>query len=215
MPIKKAYSISDIEKRKFKIIKLIDQEWKRHLGEMERSGSVLVLGDSGHGKTTYALLKSKELCNAERVLYNTAEEGIRASWQRSLSLNNMNSVRSKFMYVKEGYDDLFKRLSRKRQPKIVIIDSVQYFFRGKKVKDYYNLIETFSDTLFIFLSHVKKGMPVGAIAEEIYWDCQNRIIIKDFKAYVAKSRCGGDEVIPLIINQQKADERELKLLKEG
>ena len=147
--------------------------------------------------------------------YNSAEEGIRLSFQRSLKLNNMKSVKSKFKYSKDSYNELFARLSQKRQPKIVVIDSVQYFFRGKKVSDYYKLIETFTDTLFIFLSHVSKGMPKGAVANEIYWDCQNRVLIQDFKAHIQKSRCGADEVAPYIINQKKADEREVKLVKNG
>lgn len=189
-------------------------EWQQHLGDVERSGSLFVMGDSGHGKTTYALKKSKAICTGEKVLYNTAEEGIRASFQRSLQLNNMNAVRSKFKFVKESYDELFERLQMKRQPKVVVIDSVQYFFRRKKVADYYKLIETFTDTLFIWLSHVSKGQPKGAIANEIYWDCQNRILIEDFKAHVVKSRCGGDEVNPYIIVKHKAEQRELKLLKK-
>jgi RecA-family ATPase len=214
MVVKKAYSIADIEKRKFKMLEL-QGEWKRHLGEMERSGSVLIMGDSGDGKTTYALQAAKEICGTEKVHYNTAEEGIRKSWKRSLELNNMKVVRSKFKYSKENYDELFARLEMKRQPKIMIIDSVQYFFRGKSVKDYFKLIETFTDTLFIFLSHISKGMPKGAVANEIYWDCQNRILVQDFKAYIQKSRCGADESTPYIINQQKADERDVKLLKKG
>lgn len=214
MAVKKAYSYSDIEKRSFKTLAL-DEEGQRHLGEMERSGSVLVMGDSGHGKTTYALQMSKAICQTEKVHYNSAEEGIRLSFQRSLKLNNMKSVKSKFKYSKDSYNELFARLSQKRQPKIVVIDSVQYFFRGKKVSDYYKLIETFTDTLFIFLSHVSKGMPKGAVANEIYWDCQNRVLIQDFKAHIQKSRCGADEVAPYIINQKKADEREVKLVKNG
>lgn len=214
MTIKKAYSYTDIEKRNFKMLKL-EKEWERHLGNMERSGSVLVLGDSGDGKTTYALQMTKAISPVERVLYNSAEEGIRASFKRSLMLNNMKSVKSRFTYVKEGYDQLFKRLQMKRQPKVVIIDSVQYFFRGKGVKDYFRLIETFNDTLFIFISHISKGMPKGAVANEIYWDCQNRILVSDFQAIIKKSRCGADETTPYIINQQKADERQLKLLKQG
>ena len=161
MTVKKAYCIADIERMNFKIVQL-KGEWQRHLGEMERSGSVLIFGDSGHGKTTYALMKSKAICNSEKVLYNTAEEGIRASWQRSIRLNNMTSVKGKFKYVKESYDELFERLKMKRQAKVVIIDSVQYFFRGKKVKDYFNLIETFNDTLFIFLTVTPAAIFVGS-----------------------------------------------------
>lgn len=214
MTFKKAYSIADIEKRKFDTLDL-QGEWKRHLGEMERSGAVLIMGDSGDGKTTYALQMAKAFCSLEKVHYNSAEEGIRRSFQRSLKLNNMKTVESKFTFSKENYNDLFQRLSKKRQAKIVVIDSAQYFFRGKKVADYFNLIETFSDTLFIFLSHITKGMPKGAVANEIYWDCQNRVFVKDFKAFIDKSRCGADEMTPYIINKRIAEERELKLLKKG
>lgn len=214
MAIKRAYSIADIEKRKFTMLEL-QGEWHRHLGTMERNGSVLVMGDSGDGKTTYAMQMSKEFCKLERVHYNSAEEGVRFTFKRSLKLNNMKSVASRFQYAKENYDELFLRLNRKRQPRIIIIDSVQYFFLGKKVKDYFKLIETFNDTLFVFLSHINKGMPTGAVAKKIYWDCQNRILVKDFKACVDKSRCGADEVVPYVISQKKADERELKLARNG
>lgn len=215
MAVKKAYSIEDIEKRKFKMLEGLPEEWRRHIGEVERSGSVLIMGDSGHGKTAYALQKAKAMCAIEKVHYDSAEEGITASFRRNMRYNNMKSVKSKFTFSKEKYDELFERLQMKRQAKIVVIDSVQYFFRGKKVSDYYRLIETFYDTLFIFLTHVSKGMPKGAVANEIYWDCQNRILVQDFKAHIDKSRCGADEVIPYIIVQKKADERELKLLKKG
>jgi len=211
---KKAYSYTDIEKRKFKMLEL-SGEWKTHLGNMERSGSVLILGDSGDGKTTYALQMTKAISPVEKVLYNSAEEGIRASFKRSLLLNNMKVVKSRFKYVKESYDELWERLSMKRQPKVVIIDSAQYFFRGKSIKDYFKLVETYSTTLFIFISHINKGMPKGSVANEIYWDCQNRILVSDFAAHITKSRCGADETKAYIINQQKHDERQLKLLKNG
>ncbi len=214
MAIKKAWSHADIDKRKFKMLPL-EGEWLRHLGEMERSGSIIIMGDSGHGKTTYTLKMAKALCQTQRVLYNSAEEGVRASFRRSLHLNNMKSVERKMTYIKEDYDTLFKRLQRKRQPKVVIIDSIQYCFRGKKINDYYKLIETFSDTLFIGISHISKGMPKGVVANEFYWDCQNRVFVEHFKAHVQKSRCGGDEVTPYIIHEQKAQEREIKLLQKG
>ncbi|WP_242025163.1 AAA family ATPase, partial [Tenacibaculum piscium] len=129
-------------------------EWLRHQGVVEQSGSILIYGDSGHGKTTYAMQFMKELTKSGKVLYNTAEEGMRMSFMRSLRLNNMKVVSSKFTFQKEKYDDMVLRLRRKRQPKIVIVDSVQYVFRGKKAADYFNLIEEFDTTLFIFISHV-------------------------------------------------------------
>ncbi|MBE7687384.1 AAA family ATPase [Tenacibaculum finnmarkense genomovar ulcerans] len=212
--VKKAYSYDDIAKKNFKTIALTG-EWLRHQGVVEQSGSILIYGDSGHGKTTYAMRFMKELTKSGKVFYNTAEEGMRKSFMRSLRLNNMKVVSSKFTFQKEKYDDMVLRLRRKRQPKIVIVDSVQYVFRGKKAADYFNLIEEFDTTLFIFISHVSKGHPEGAVANEIYWDCQNRILIEDFKAIVEKSRCGADEITPLIVNEQKARDREFEISRKG
>lgn len=214
LDIPRAYTYTDIERKEFNMIPLTD-EWLRHLGEMERGGSVLIKGDSGHGKTAYAMQLMKELCAIEKVFYDSVEEGMKASFRRSLKLNGLKLVSSKYTFQSERYDDLIKRLNRKRQPKIVFIDSIQYCFRGKRKEDYDNMIEMFPSTLFIGISHVRKGSVIGAVAEQFYWDCQNRIHVEDFKAYVEKSRCGGDELTPYIISKEKAEERELKLLKKG
>lgn len=215
MAVKKAQSFADIAKRKFTFLELEDKEWMAHLGLMERKGSVLIKGDSGHGKTTYTMRLMKAICAVEKVHYCSPEEADRASFLRALKLNNMQTVKSRFTFSKESYDQLFERLSQKRQKKVIIIDSIQVFFHGKKRDDYYKLIETFSDTLFIGISKVNKGKVVGAVADEFYWDCQNRIDITDFKATLEKSRCGGDETTQFIVNEQKAHERELKLFKKG
>ncbi len=204
----------DAERAKFKEFPF-EGEWLRHLGTPERAKSILIYGGSGHGKTTYALQLMKYMCGFEKVFYNSVEEGLRASFVRSLELNNLKLVKGKYVFQSEFYDDMVKRLDRKRQPKIVFVDSVQYCFRGKRDIHYWELTEKFNDTLFVFISQMSKGCPKGAIADAIMWDAQAVIKVQDFKAYVEKSRCGGDENQPYIINQQKADERELKLVKQG
>lgn len=214
MTIKKAYSIADIDKRKFTTISL-SKELEQQFGIMERSGSVILFAGPGNGKTSLALQLAKAVCQTEKVLYNTAEEGITKSFQRSLALNNMKSVASKFKFVKEKYADFNKRLALKRQPKVVVIDSVQYFFRGKKVQDYFNFIEKYNNTLFIWLSHQQKGAPKGTIAAEIAHDCQNLIHVQDFKAHILKSRCGADQTKPYVIVKELAEQRELQLVKKG
>jgi len=60
---------------------------------------------------------------------------------------------------------------------------------------------------------MSKGMPKGAVAEEFYWFCQDRILVKDFKAYIDKTRTGGNELEPYIISESKAGERELKMIR--
>lgn len=214
LEIPRYYTQEDIEKAKFNELEFTG-EWLRHLGTPERAGSILIYGGSGHGKTTYALQFMKYLCGFGKVFYNTVEEGMKASFKRSLHLNNLKLVSSKYVFQKEFYDDMLLRLDRKRQPKIVFVDSVQYCFRGKRDTHYFELLERLPNTLFIWISQMSKGMPKGAVADAIRWDAQAVIKVEDFKAYVEKSRCGGDELTPYIISKEKAEQRELKLLRKG
>lgn len=212
--IPRAFTYTDIERKVFDTLPFTG-EWLRHLGEVERAGSLLIYGGSGHGKTTYALQLMKYLCSFEKCFYNSAEEGMSKSFQRSLKLNNLKVVSGKYTFQQEDYAQLIARLSRKRQPKIVFIDSVQYLFRRYKRNGedkYFELIKNFPDTLFIWISQMQKNEPKGAIADAIKWDAQSVVRIQDFKAYVEKSRTGGDEITPYVVSQQKANERELKLL---
>ncbi len=215
MKIRKAKSIHDIEKQKFHFIPLKNEEWQRHLGQIEKSKSILIMGDSGDGKTAYSLQMARAFCQTEKVIYNTVEEGTSATFLRNLRLNKMKLVANNFQFVSEKIDDFLIRLRRKRQPKIAFIDSIQYAFEGKRKEYYHEMIKEFNKTLFVGISHYEKGAPVGAVAKQFYWDCQNRILVQDWKAHLQKTRCGGDELEPFVINEEKAAQRELKLLKNG
>jgi len=101
-----------------------------------------------------------------------------------------------------------------QQPKIVFIDSIQECFDGKPASLYNKLIETFPNTLFIGISQTdSKGNPKGAVANKFYWLSQNRIFVKDFRAYIEKTRTGANELEPYLISAEKAQERDFKLLK--
>ena len=210
--IPRAYTYEDLARKKYKTLPL-KGVWKEHLGDIERSGSILIYGDSGHGKTTYALQLMRELCQGEKVLYNSLEECGSLSLLTNLERAGLKQYKNKYLVCGEPLDNLIQRLSRPQQPKIVFIDSVQACFRGKKTEDYHNLILQFPQTLFIGISQISKGMPKGAVAEEFYWFCQNRVLVKDFKAYLDKTRTGGNELEPYIISESKAGERELKMIR--
>ncbi|MBB4117897.1 hypothetical protein GGR32_000169 [Mesonia hippocampi] len=212
--IPRAYSYTDIERKEFDVLPFTGI-WKDHQGEPERAGSIIIYGGSGHGKTTYGLQFMKYLCGFEKVFYNTPEEGMKASFRRNLKLNGLQYISDKYNFQSEFYDDMVKRLSQKRQPKIVFVDSVQYCFRGKRDTHYFDLIEKFPNTLFVWISQMQKNAPKGSVADAIMWDAQNVIRVQDFKAYIEKTRCGGNETMPYVISQEKANERELKLLKKG
>lgn len=207
--IKKALSVTDINKVNFKSVKL-DTEWKQHLGEPQLGNSHwLIFGGTGQGKTSYALQIVKQLCaNGHRVHYDTLEEGTKKSFQMALNRNNMKSANG-FTYQKENLPELQARLNRKRQPKIVVIDSVQYFFRGKLEKHYFEFISLFEDTTFIWISGAEGKNPRGKVAEAIKYDADIIVRVEDYLATIEKNRFEAYQ--PRIIWEQGYNDRQLKL----
>lgn len=211
--IPRAYSYADIEKITFKNIN-IDDAWKEHLGEPQLGNSHwLIYGDSGHGKTSYVLQIVKQLCSkGQKVHYNTLEEGLKKSFQMALKRNNLKGVPG-FNYQKETLEALTARLSQQRQAKIVVIDSVQYFFRDKKVKDYFDFINKFQNTTFIWISAANGNQPDGAIAIKIKYDADIIVKVKNFLAGIEKNRF--EATAPHIIWQKGYNERNSVILEKG
>ena len=210
LKIKKALSCADIDKVTFKSIKT-DNDWKPHLGEPQLGNSHwLIYGKPGQGKTSYALQVVKQLAaNGHKVHYNTLEEGTKKSFQMALNRNNMKSANG-FNYQKEDVTELIARLSRKRQPKIVVIDSVQYFFRGKLEKHYFEFIEQFTETTFIWISGADGAKPKGKVAEAIEHDADIVVRVAGYFAEIEKNRFEAYE--PRIIWEQGYNDRQVKLI---
>jgi predicted ATP-dependent serine protease len=211
--VPRAYSYEDSEKIKFKTIKITD-EWKKHLGEPQQGNSHwLVYGGSGQGKTSYVLQVVKQICsNNQKVHYNTSEEGMKKGFQMALRRNNMKGVKG-FNYHQETMPELTARLSRKRQAKIVVIDSVQYFFRKMRSEHYFEFIRQFQDTTFIWISGADGKKPKGKIADDIYYDADIVVNVTDYNAVVEKNRFEAYE--PRVIWQEGYNERKSKILIEG
>lgn len=211
--IKKALSYADINKVTFKSIK-IDNDWKPHLGEPQLGNSHwLIYGKPGQGKTSYALQVVKQLCaNGQKVHYNTLEEGTKKSFKMALNRNNMKSANG-FNYQKESLAELKERLKRKRQPKIIVIDSVQYFFRGLQEKHYFEFIEQFENTTFIWISGADGKKPRGKVAEAIEYDADIIVSIENYMATIEKNRFEAYE--PRVIWEQGYNDKQIKLLQKG
>lgn len=211
--IPRAYSYEDIERIKFKTIKT-DQEWVGHLGEPQLGNSSwLVFGGSGHGKTSYVLQIIRHLClNGQKVHYNTLEEGMKKGFKMALKRNNMKGVPG-FNYQKEKLEPLIARLSQQRQAKIVVIDSVQYFFRDRSIKDYFDFIEKFQNTTFIWISAANGNQPDGAIAMKIKYDADIIVNVTDYQAVIEKNRFEAYE--PRIIWHEGYNTRKVILQQKG
>ena len=188
--MKRALTVRDIQQ--FSAITLpFDGEWRAMVGCPELTGSWIVWGSSGNGKTRFALQLAKYLCRFGRVAYNSLEEGLSLSMQEAIKQVGMTDpdVKRRFCLLdKESIKDVEIRLGQRRAPRIVIIDSLQY--TGMTYADYKKLRDAHRSTLFIFISHAEGTEPKGSVAKSIRYDANVKISVSNFRA-VAQSRYGG------------------------
>lgn len=203
MSNKRALSVADVLNYKPNLIPFEDK-WADAIGKPEQKGAWIISGASGHGKTSFAMQLGKYFCQVgKRVAYDSIEEGLSESIKKTYIRTGMSDVSGKFILLdKEPIEDLRIRLEKRRSPDVIFIDSAQY--TGLKVKEYKELVDSFNNKLFIFISHADGGKLKGALANAIYFDAFVCIKVEGFIAFVTKSRYGKNGEI--IISKKKADE---------
>ena len=179
----RAISNKNVLTAKFKVAEF-DGEFLASFGKPELRGTWLVYGGSGCGKTTFVMQLCKYLTRFGRVAYNSLEQGLSLSLQRTWERVNMQEVGNQIILLnKEQLKDLRIRLQKKQSPDIVIIDSVQYWY-GLKMYDITKLKNDFPNKLFVFISQERKGLPDGIVAQKIKYDSDVKVWVEGYKAFV-------------------------------
>jgi predicted ATP-dependent serine protease len=169
-----------------------DGAWANLIGLPELTGSWLIWGNSGSGKTRFALQLAKYFTRFCRVAYNSLEEGASASLKHAVIDVNMMEVRNRFMVLdKEPLAELTDRLSKHKSPQVIFIDSVQY--SGLNYAGYIRLIEQFRNKLFVFVSHADGKNPAGRVARSIRYDAMVKLYVEGYRVPAPASRYGGGE----------------------
>lgn len=205
--VPQAISNHDVATARFKAVPF-EGEWKASFGCPELHGSWLIWGGSGSGKTTFALMMAKYLSQWSRVAYNSLEQGLSLSLQKAWLRVGIPEAGNKVVLLdKEPVEKLRERLSRRKSPGVVIIDSLTAM-PGFRKKDYVELMRMFPQKLFIFLAHEKRGLPDPAIAETVRRLSDVKIHVDTYKAFPV-SRFEDKEVgeggAPFLIWPEKAN----------
>lgn len=161
-------------------------EWLASFGRPELRGTWIIWGGSGSGKTTFTLMLCKYLANFGRVAYNSLEQGLSLSLQKAWERVGMGEAgNSVILLNKEELPELRARLSKRKSPEIIIIDSVQYL-DGFNWASFKKLKREYPDKLFIFISQADRAGkdPDGKLAEKIRYDAEIKIKVEGFKAFV-------------------------------
>jgi hypothetical protein len=202
----RAIPVSQLLRQKFKGLPF-EGEWRDAFGLPELTGAWLVWGNSGNGKTRFALQLAKYLCSFCRVGYNTLEEGASLSFKRAVEQVNFNGQANRMVILdKEPVSELIARLKRPKSPEVIIIDSVQY--TGMTFEEYKLLREMFRRKLFILVSHADGKLPEGRVAKKIRFDAMVKVWIEGYRAFPV-SRYGGGA--PFTIWPEGADQFNMQI----
>lgn len=206
MKLKRAYSPVEIQNMNIPSFDFAG-DWEASLGRPSKTGTWIIWGHSGNGKSSFAMQLIKYLCKFDRVIYDSLEESTGKSLQMSLNRHGMEEVNHKLLILdREPMDRLSERLSRKRSPGIAIIDSFQY--SGLSYQGYKDLKERHANKLLIFISHAEGMRPEGRAAKKVEYDADVKIFIQGFRA-MCKSRFMEKPGVPFLIWEEGAARYEL------
>lgn len=188
--IKRAISVSELMTTNHKVMQF-EGDWLDSLGEPELTGSWLIWGNSGNGKTRFALQLCKYLTKFGRVAYDSLEEGASKSMQSAFIDLDMEEVKRRIILLdREPISELIPRLEKRNSPDIIAIDSIQY--SGLNAASYKQLVNRFRNKLFILISHADGKNPAGRVATSIRFDAMIKIRVEGYRAFPV-SRYGGGE----------------------
>lgn len=119
---KETMSLKDLQNKQFKTLEFTG-EWKELVGKPEQNFSMMIYGQSGHGKSYLVGQLSEYLANNfGDVLYNSSEEGISLSLQDKVKKLDSNKLRiSNF----KDFESIKKHL-KKSVSRFVVLDSVNH-----------------------------------------------------------------------------------------
>lgn len=175
-------------------------EWLATIGKPELRGAWIIFGESGSGKTHFALQLLAYLSQfVDRVAYDTIEQGYSLSFQNSWNDANMGELGNKVIILdKEQIPALRERLRKRKSPQIVVIDSITALVGFTRVT-FASLIEEFPNKLFIFIAHEEGGKPYPGVARHVRKLSEVKMRVEGFKVFTttrfANSEGGGAEFV--------------------
>jgi adenylate kinase family enzyme len=98
MKTKRALSVHDLLSFKAKVMEF-EGRWEASFGCPEMSGCWLVWGESGSGKTTFAMQLCRYLTRFGRVAYNSLEEGMSESLRSTVAAAGMEDCSRRFIIL--------------------------------------------------------------------------------------------------------------------
>lgn len=212
----KVIGLKQLLQKTYDLLTDLPQPIERSFGELVSNFIMIVWAQSGSGKSNFIYQFLGMLMKYGNVLYISLEEGTEKSAQL-LALRHLNEAShgGKILFADHEmkYDEAIIYLKRKKSPRFIVIDSVQYW--DINYPRYKDLKEHFPKKAFIFISHAAGKNPDGKTADKIRYDAGIKVRVEGYVAFPV-SRYGGNK--PYLIWEEGAEQywgkRKLNQLKK-
>lgn len=160
----KAVTVRNLYSKKFRTMPFTGI-WREVFGTPTLGGIWLIYGKEKNGKTWGALLLADYLSAFERVLYVSAEQGLDMEFQDACKRAKIEATNKRLHFIEyEPIEDLRERLSKRRAPRIVVLDNLTIYNEEMKAKGVKDLAQDYPNTTFILIAHEERNEPYTASA---------------------------------------------------
>ena len=167
-------------------------KWLESFGEPPVSGSWIIYGTSGSGKTGFALQFARYLTNFGRVIFWSLEQGNSKSFQEAWRREKMSDCGTDITVADEdtGFELIEKTMKQRRGRGILIIDSLTPL-KGKSfnIVAYERFRRKMKGKLLIWVSHERNGVPDTNVGDYIFKLADLKMKVEGFKVFT-NSRAG-------------------------
>jgi hypothetical protein len=189
----KVLGLKQLLQRKYNFLENLPEQIVNSFGKLVDNFIMIVWGMSGNGKSNFMMQFLKAIMPFGKVLYIALEEGFEATTQITVLRQLTEEEHTgKIEFADHGmtYPELVKKLKKKKSPKFIVVDSVQYW--NITYDQYKALKEMFKKKSFIFLSHASGKLPDGRTADKIRYDAGIKVRVEGYIAFPI-SRYGGNK----------------------
>ena len=123
--MKRAYSPKEVQSMNIPRFEF-EGEWEAAFGKPDRTGTWIIWGHSGNGKSRFVMKLAKYLCQWCTVAYNSLEESTGRDYEKKHKQGRMEEENKRFQILeRETIEEHTTRLKKRRSPDVIIIDSLQ------------------------------------------------------------------------------------------
>lgn len=194
----KKIGLKQLAQKTYSSVNGLPEEFKRSFGDIEDAFDCIIYGNSGNGKTNFTVQVIKDLiqCMRQKCIYISFEEGHTKTLQKTMIERHdmLNQVGNQLEILDHAsYDDLVKRMSKRKSAKIWVIDSLQasHFTEAQCAELKNRFVMSRKKKILIYISWAEGKKPKGSCAQAVEYYAHIKIRIEGFIAFF-KSRFGGN-----------------------